>query len=97
MTKIICEIFKSPKVDDMYLYVPKAQGLAQVPEALLERFGTPKSAMTMLLTEQKTLANADIHKVIEALNNQGFYLQLPREKEDYMREIAQANSKLSGV
>ncbi|WP_317931558.1 YcgL domain-containing protein [Halioxenophilus sp. WMMB6] len=96
MKKVICEVLKSSRVADMYLYVEKAQGLARVPEALLERFGKPKSAMTLLLTPERKLANADINKVLAALKAQGFYLQLPKEEASEMREIALANSKLSG-
>ncbi|MDN6323104.1 MAG: YcgL domain-containing protein, partial [Halomonas sp.] len=48
--KLICEVFKSSRKDEMYLYVDKRQGLANVPEALLETFGKPVPVFTMLLT-----------------------------------------------
>lgn len=78
------------------MYVEKSQGLKRVPEVLLERFGKPKSPMTLLLTPERKLANADIEKVMKAITEQGFYLQLPKDDDDYMREIAQANSKIGG-
>ena len=96
MKKIICEILKNRRMEDMYLYVQKSEGTRRVPEALLEKFGKPKAAMTLLLTPEKKLANADIDKVMSALEEKGYFLQLPRKEDDYMREIAQANSKLSG-
>ena len=37
--KVLCEIYKSSRQEEMYLYVPKEEGLARVPEALLEKFG----------------------------------------------------------
>lgn len=97
MSKLICEIFQSSKQPGMYLYVEKKAGLTRVPEVLLERFGKAKSAMTLLLTPERKLANADIGKVLSAIETQGFYLQLPKGEDDYMRDIAQANSKLSGL
>ncbi|OBX37098.1 protein YcgL [Halomonas elongata] len=48
--KLLCEVFKSPRKDEMYLFVDKTRGLAEVPEALLERFGEPGSTMSLLLT-----------------------------------------------
>ena len=33
--KLLCEIFKSSRKDEMYLYVDKRKGLTPVPEALL--------------------------------------------------------------
>lgn len=97
MDKIICEILTSSKVADMYLYVQKSEGTKRVPEALLERFGKAKSNMTLLLTAERKLANADIGKVMQALVEQGFYLQMPKKEDDYMAEIARANSKLNGL
>ena len=96
MSKVICEVFVSSKVADMYLYVQKSEGLSRVPEPLLERFGKPKPAMVLLLTPERKLANADIDKVLEGIRDKGFYLQLPKNEDDYMADIARANSKLSG-
>lgn len=94
MTRLICEVFRSPKHEGMYLYVEKAKGLTKVPEALLSRFGKPKAAMVLLLDETKTLARADVAKVMQGITEQGFYLQLPPVKDDYMQEIHLKNSKM---
>ncbi|MEC9483532.1 MAG: YcgL domain-containing protein [Halomonas sp.] len=87
MRKLLCEIFRSPNRDEMYLYVDKARGLAEVPEALLERFGKPVSVMTLILTEDKALARADAAKVMAALDEQGFYLQMPPAKDEYLLDL----------
>lgn len=94
MKKLICEIFRSPKEEGLYLYVDKAKGLVDVPEALLEKFGTPKSAMTMLLDDNRKLAKADSKKVLAAIEEHGYYLQLPPPKDAYMQEVNHHNSKL---
>nr|WP_208020273.1 YcgL domain-containing protein [Pseudoteredinibacter isoporae] len=91
---MICEIFRSPKEEGLYLYVDKSKGLVDVPEALLEKFGTPKPAMTMLLDEGRKLAKADSKKVLAAIEEHGYYLQLPPPKEAYMQEVNHHNSKL---
>ncbi|UTA48926.1 YcgL domain-containing protein [Simiduia sp. 21SJ11W-1] len=90
----LCDIYKSPKDPDMYLYVRKTEGLARVPEALLEKFGKPSHVMTLLLRDGRKLARVDVDKVRAALTERGFYLQLPPPKEDYMTQINQQNSKL---
>ncbi len=94
MKKLICEIFRSPKEEGLYLYVDKAKGLVDVPEALLEKFGTPQSAMTMLLDGNRKLAKADSKKVLAAIDEHGYYLQLPPPKDAYMQEVNHHNSKL---
>lgn len=85
--KRICNIYKSPKQDEMYLYVDKREGLSRVPEALLASFGEPKEVMTMLVRSEKDLARADGAKVLADILSKGFYLQMPPAKEKYMLDL----------
>ncbi|WP_039913316.1 YcgL domain-containing protein [Cellvibrio mixtus] len=96
--KIICEIYRSPKEEGMYLYVKKEEGLSRVPEDLLALFGKPQQAMVLLLTPGKKLANASVEKVAESLEEKGFYLQMPprAERDADAERIRALNSKLSG-
>lgn len=71
----------------MYLYVPKQEGLATVPEELLEQFGKPRHVMDMLLTPERKLARVQTATVLEQLAGQGFYLQLPPPKEKSLLEL----------
>ena len=61
----------------MYLYVDKQRGIADVPDALLQTFGPPESVMTLLLTPERKLARAEAAAVLDAIEHQGFYLQMP--------------------
>ncbi len=92
--KLLCEVYSSPVNPQMYLFVSKKEGLARLPEVLLQRFGKPKLAMTMILHEGRKLARVEVAKVIEAIEQQGFYLQLPQHQDDYMTDINQQNDKL---
>ena len=77
MSKRITTVYRSPREEGLYLYVDKTEGLARVPEALLQRFGKPEVAMTLALDPQRKLARADVSQVLRALDDKGFYLQLP--------------------
>lgn len=96
--KVISEIYRSPKEEGMYLYVKKSEGLSRVPEALLQKFGRPQQAMVLVLTAEKKLARAEAIKVMECLESQGYYLQLPplAQHDIEMKQIHSHNSKLSG-
>lgn len=85
--KLLCEIFKSPRKEEMYLYVDKRYGLAEVPQALLERFGKPVAVMTMILTPEKRLGRAQAGDVMAAIREKGFYFQLPPVKEEYLLDL----------
>ena len=69
----------------MYLYVEKAKGMVDVPEALKEMFGPAALAMTMLLKSDQKLARADTAKVISAIRAEGYYLQIPPPVESLLK------------
>jgi uncharacterized protein YcgL (UPF0745 family) len=83
----ICDIYKSPRKDEMYLYVRKAEGLTRVPPALLEMFGRPRHYVTLRLTPERKLARAEAPKILADLAEKGFYLQMPPAREDYMLDL----------
>jgi uncharacterized protein len=75
--KLVCQVFRSSRKEEMYLYVEKANGLKDVPEVLMKQFGEPQEVMTLLLTADRKLARADIGEVLKEITEQGFYLQMP--------------------
>ncbi len=85
--KLLCEVFKSSRKEQMYLYVDKRQGLVEVPEALLEQFGKPLPAMTLILTPEKSLGRARAADVMAAIREKGYYLQMPPAKEEYLLDL----------
>ncbi len=92
--KMICTVYRSARHEGMYLYVPKSEDLSRVPEALLQRFGKAELAMTLLLHPERQLARVDVGKVLDELQDQGFYLQMPPRPDEYTRELREKNSKL---
>ncbi|GAA6145385.1 MAG: hypothetical protein CSH37_06180 [Thalassolituus sp.] len=85
--RILCDVFKTRKKDEMYLYVEKKEGFSRVPDELMDMFGKPELAMTLLLTPDKNLGRADAEKVLSDLDEKGFYLQMPPAKEPYMLDL----------
>jgi len=87
MTKVLCDVFKTRKKDEMYLYVAKKDGMSRVPDELLDMFGKPELAMTIIITPDKSLGRADAGRVLSDLDEKGFYLQMPPAKEPYMLDL----------
>jgi uncharacterized protein YcgL (UPF0745 family) len=92
--KLIVSVYRSKRKEGMYLYVEKSEGLETLPEPLLKQFGVPEHAMVLVLTPEKKLANADVEKVMQAVQAEGFYLQMPPRIDQIMSEIAEKNSKM---
>jgi uncharacterized protein YcgL (UPF0745 family) len=76
-----CSIYKSPKKQDLYLYVARQDDLSRVPEALLSYFGTPEHVLDLDLTADRKLAREDPIEVLKNLREKGFHLQMPESKE----------------
>jgi uncharacterized protein len=82
---MLCVVYKSPKLDQTYLYVLRRDDFSAVPEALLKTFGKPMLVTLINLATKSKLAHADIDKVKLQLTEQGFYLQLPPPPEDLLK------------
>lgn len=74
---IITEIFRTRKKEGLYLYIKKGVSFETLPDALRQHFGTPERAMTLVLNPERKLARVDVAEVISALEDQGYYLQMP--------------------
>lgn len=79
---MLCAIYKSPKKDEMYLYIAKRDDFSAVPAELMSVFGKPQFVMLFNLLGEKNLARADKQEVLNKIENEGFYLQLPPPPED---------------
>ncbi|MFT4766356.1 MAG: hypothetical protein ACI9OH_003483 [Oleispira sp.] len=82
MTKLLCNIYKSRRKEETYLYVSLADDLSRVPEVLLETFGRPELVTKMIITPERKFARVEANKVLASIKDQGFYLQLPPPKEE---------------
>lgn len=94
MAPILCNVYKSSREADLYLYVAREEGTARVPDPLLLRFGEPLLVLTLEISAQRKLAQADAGKVLAAIADSGYYLQLPPRSDGYMRELRARNDKL---
>ena len=92
-------IFKGHKKEEMYLYVEQKKGLKSVPEDLLATFGQTESVMVLLLTKDKKLARVTASDVLAAIEDQGYFLQMPPPPETLaeaqMAAMVEAEEKLA--
>ena len=91
MNRIHCQIYRSSRKPETYLYVEKSRGLADVPEALMQQFGEPEEVMSLLLDAQRRLARANAAEVLQRIAEQGFYLQMPPTAAELLRRDGQGD------
>ncbi|PJE78448.1 Protein YcgL [invertebrate metagenome] len=87
MKKHIVSVYKTLVREGVYLYVDKKDQLSKVPEELLKRFHHTEHVMDILLTSRKKLARADSSSVMDAIDQKGFYLQMPPAEEEYIKHL----------
>lgn len=75
--KRVVEVFASSRREGMYLYVNRGQVWDELPETLRQAFGSPRPAMTLVLTPGRRLARVTAADVLAAIDDKAFYLQMP--------------------
>ncbi len=75
-----CAVYKGHRKPDAYLFVEREDDFSRVPGSLLEMLGRLELVMTLELTPDRTLAQADPEQVRQQLKEEGYYLQLPPQE-----------------
>ena len=76
-----CFIYKSLKKDYLFLYITNKDDFSKVPDALINHFGKMEFVMDLELSPERKLAMEDAGKIIQNIMEQGFFVQLPPQKE----------------
>ena len=82
--KILCSVYRSSKKDEMYVYVERARGLKDLPDALMSGFGAPVHVFDVLLTADRKLARVDVQDVMTKVREVGFFLQMPPPEDELL-------------
>lgn len=80
-----CFVFKGSKKDDTYLYTDREDDFDHLPENLCSLMGELSLVLSLDLTDQTSLAQANPKDILEAIEKQGFYLQMPSELPELFR------------
>lgn len=76
---MLCYIYRSEKKLETYLYLSSKEKVNDLPEGLDKLLGKLNFVMELDLDKIQRLENADIVDVKKCLQEDEFYLQLPKE------------------
>ena len=76
-----CEVYKSLKQFDYYLFVKKEDAFERVPDGLKTILGVLEKVMDLELHENRKLAQADVVEVMQQIEEKGYFLQMPPRSE----------------
>ncbi len=72
-----CQVFRSQKNDETYLFLAADQSFEELPEDLRATFGEPVFVMALTLSSKSKLARVEPQSVLACLRERGYFLQLP--------------------
>lgn len=93
---MLCAIYKSPKQEGMYLYVAKREQFDAVPDELRQLFGKPELVMLFNLAGNKSLKRSDPQEILQKIQQQGYYLQMPPPVENLHHAFVAQQRALQG-
>jgi uncharacterized protein YcgL (UPF0745 family) len=75
----LSKVYRSGKRADTYLYLACDREFDDLPAEFRQAFGEPVFVMNLQLRPDRPLARVPVMRVIEALEDQGYFVQLPPE------------------
>lgn len=72
-----CFVYRSTRRDDTYLLTDRGETFDHIPAELLQHLGRLEFAFEFALTPERKLARTDGRRVIDHIERDGYYLQMP--------------------
>lgn len=94
ITEIECEVYKSLKKDETYVFIESTSSLSELPDALSKVLGKTELVMTLNLTPEKKMARGNAAEIMLSIEQQGFHLQMPENPQLNKNPLAYANERL---
>ncbi len=73
--------------------MPSEQSLDALPESVKKQLGDAELALEFDIEQRESLPNAEKSVVLEKLESQGFYIQMPRDIEALLAGVGNDTTK----
>jgi len=77
LNTINCYVYRSRRKPGLYIYLQEQDDWSAVPDNILGLLGETEQFLELALTPERQLARCTGADVIAAIQEQGFYLQMP--------------------
>jgi len=79
--------YKSPKTEEIYLFIPADAAINDLPDELLLFFGEPQHVIDFELTPERKMPRANPTEVLESIRARGYYIQSPPKEKEKVADI----------
>lgn len=94
---LLVSAYKSAKKEELYLFVPKEDGLEKLSDELLVMFGEPKHVIDFELTQERKLARVDAKEVKAGIESKGYFMQMPPSEIEKMGDMPPPPEHLDNI
>ncbi|MBE0492845.1 MAG: YcgL domain-containing protein [Thiomicrospira sp.] len=89
--------YKSPKKNELFLFIPQVSGLDELPKELLVMFGKPEHVIDFELTQDRKMGREDAKQVLENLHSKGYYMQMPPNEIEKISDMPPPPERLDNI
>lgn len=97
MKPIEISAYKSPKKEELFLYIPKGSSLEDLPDELLVMFGEPKWVIDFTLDKNRKMPRANPEEIMKMIERKKYYIQMPPSEVEKMGFMPAAPEKLDNI
>lgn len=97
MTAMSVSAYKSLKKEELYLFVPKADGLDKLPKELLVMFGAHEHVIDFDLHPERKMGREDAAVVLQSLQSKGYFMQLPPNEIEKLSDMPPPPERLDNI
>lgn len=97
MQSMLVSAYRSPKKEELYLFVPQADGLTKMAAELLVMFGEPQHVIDFELTPDRKMGRSDTKEVLASLQSKGYFMQMPPNEIEKISDMAPPPEHLDNI
>lgn len=94
---MLVSAYRSPKKDELYLFVPQADGLTKIAAELLVMFGEPKHVVDFELTPDRKLGRSNAVEVLASIQSKGYFMQMPPNEIEKISDMPAPPEHLDNI
>lgn len=89
--------FRSPKKEELYLFVEQELDLEELPPELLVMFGEPLHVIDFELTATRKLPRVDAAEVLAGIQSKGYFVQVPPNEIEKLGDMPPPPEHLDNI
>lgn len=97
ISSIEVSAYRSHKKDELYVFVPKEEGLGALPAEFKVMFGEPVHVIDFTLTPERKMGRENPLKVMQGILTKGYFVQMPPQEKEKISDMPAPPDHLNNI